>query len=291
MRRVWLWVRYPLEYAGFLLASVILTSLGVERASSLSGALWRRLAPRFRRHERALANLQRAFPEKTPAECDAIALAMWENMGRTFGEAFHLQAIAASDRVAFEGMDALERWATRPGGRVACAAHLANWELAILGITRRGMKPWSIYQRIKNPLVDRRVARMRGFLYTGGLVQKNPTLPRLFMRVLREGGTIGFLSDLREFSGVEVPFFGRPAPTTTFPALLARSANAPILMVRMRRVGQTPRFVQSFELIETPITDDRKADINATTAMIQAALERYIRAAPEQWMWAHRRWG
>ena len=59
----------------------------------------------------------------------------------------------------------------------------------------------------------------------------------------------------------------------------------------MRRLGRAARFVQSFELIDTPNTDDRKADIAATTILIQAAVERYIRDAPEQWMWAHRRWG
>jgi KDO2-lipid IV(A) lauroyltransferase len=44
-------------------------------------------------------------------------------------------------------------------------------------------------------------------------------------------------------------------------------------------------------LLERPNTPDRKADIENTTAQIQAAFERYIRDAPEQWMWAHRRWG
>lgn len=290
MRRAWLWLKYRLEYLGFLLAAQILSHLGMERASHLSGRTWRWLAPMSKRHARAIAHLGQAFPDKPLAEREAIARAMWENMGRTFGEAFHLPALADSDRISYERADLLEMWATRSGGKVACAGHLGNWELAILGITRRGTKPWSIYQRIKNPLVDRRVSAMRDFLYTGGLVQKNPALPRHFLRILREGGTIGFLADLREASGVDVPFFGRPAPSTTFPALLARTAGAPILMVRMRRTAGV-RFVQSFELIETPQTDDRKHDIAATTALIQAAFERYIRDAPEQWMWAHRRWG
>lgn len=290
MRRAWLWLKYRFEYLGFLLAGQILGHLGMERASHVSGVTWRWLAPLSKRHARAIAHLGRAFPDKPLAEREAIARAMWENMGRTFGEAFHLPALAASDRISYERADLLDTWATRGGGKVACAGHLGNWELAILGITRRGAKPWSIYQRIKNPLVDRRVSAMRDFLYTGGLVQKNPALPRRFLRILREGGTIGFLADLREASGVEVPFFDLPAPSTTFPALLARTAGAPILMVRMRRT-QGVRFVQSFELIETPQTDDRKRDIAATTALIQAAFERYIRDAPEQWMWAHRRWG
>ena len=109
------------------------------------------------------------------------------------------------------------------------------------------------------------------------------------MRVVRDGGTIGFLSDQRDNNGVTVPLFGKPAPSTTFPALLARTAGSPILMVRMRRLAGV-RFVQSFELLEVPRTDDRQADVAVATAQIQAAFERYIRDAPEQWMWAHKRW-
>jgi KDO2-lipid IV(A) lauroyltransferase len=267
MRRARTWLKYALESAGFRLAALVLGLMSVEVASGLSGWVWQRLAPLSRRHPRALAHLARAFPDKTAAERQAIATAMWNNIGRTFGEAFHLRAIADSDRVRFENLDVFERWASREGGKVACAGHLGNWELTILGISRRGLKPWSIYQRVKNP-----------------------ALTRSFMRLVREGGTIAFLSDLREFSGVEVPFFGIPAPSTTFPALLARSVDAPVLLVRMRRLPGV-RFVISYELLERPNTPDRKADIENTTAQIQAAFERYIRDAPEQWMWAHRRWG
>ncbi len=290
MRRVWTSLKYRLEYAGFTLAAFILRSMSVETASNLSGWLWRHLAPRFRRHERALLHLERAFPEKTHAEREAIARAMWENMGRTFGEAFHLAEIASSGRIIMENPEVLRRWTAIPGGKVACTGHLANWELAAFGAKSQGLKPWGMYQRIKNPYVNREVARMRSPLFTGGLVQKSASVPRLFLRVVREGGAVGFLSDLREFGGVEVPFFGMPAPTTTFPALLARSVETPVLMARLRRLPGV-RFVHSYEIVDTPVTDDRKADILATTVNIQATLERYIRDAPEQWMWAHRRWG
>ena len=215
---------------------------------------------------------------------------MWENLGRTFGESFHLAEIAASGRVAFENEAVLSAWATTSGGKVACAGHLANWELAILGIKEQGANPWSIYRAASNPLVDQVMRRMREFLYTGGLVPKGPTLPRQFLRLVRDGGTVAFLADQRDYGGVEVPLFGVPAHSTVFPALLARTIQAPILMVRMRRLPGV-RFVQSFELLPTIVTADRQADIAATTALVQAAFERYIRAAPDQWMWAHRRWG
>ena len=132
---------------------------------------------------------------------------------------------------------------------------------------------------------------MRQFLYVGGgLLPKSPTLTRRFLTLAREGAALGFLADQRENSGIPVPLFGMPAPSTTFPALLARSTGVPILMVRMRRLDGV-RFVQSFEMLPMIATDDRKKDVAAITALVQSAFERYIRDAPEQWMWAHRRWG
>ncbi len=125
-------VRYRLEYLAFRAAARLLLCLGLERASNLSGAVWRRLAPFSKRHNRALNHLAQAFPEKSDAERQEICLGMWENLGRNFAEAFFLKEIAASGRITYEGLDAFEEWASLPAGRVACAAHLANWELAIL---------------------------------------------------------------------------------------------------------------------------------------------------------------
>lgn len=288
---IWTALRYRFEYAAFHTIGLLFGALPIETASQVSGWLWRQLAPLSRRHARALANLARAFPEKERSEHERIARSMWDNLGRTFGESFHLAEIAASTRVIFENADVLEHWAEADGGKVACAGHLGNWELAILGIIQAGAKPWTIYRPAKNPLVDAEILELRRALYTqGGLLPKSPTLPRTCLRLVKEGSTVGLLADQRDRTGTAVPLFGVPAHSTIFPALLARSIEAPILLVRMRRLAGA-RFVQSFELLHGPVTDDRKADITATTALVQSSFERYIRDAPEQWMWAHRRWG
>ena len=282
--------RFALEYLAFRAAGRFFLFLGLERASNFSGTVWRHIAPWSKRHGRALDHLAAAFPAKTEIERDAICRDMWENLGRTFAEAFFLDELLSADRVTYENLEAFETWARVPGGRVACTGHLANWELTPALAIRRGMRPWSIYQKIKNPLVDRDVTAMRSRLYTGGLVVKSPGVPRQFLRIVREGGTVGVMVDLRDRSGIAVPFFGRPAPSTVFPALLAHSAGSPILVCCMRRLPGI-RFVQSFELVELPETGDRKADIANTTVTVQNVLERFIRQWPEQWMWAHRRWG
>ena len=51
------------------------------------------------------------------------------------------------------------------------------------------------------------------------------------------------------------------------------------------------RFSLRIEKIEIPKTADRDADVRAATARAAGEFEEFIREAPEQWMWAHRRWG
>jgi Kdo2-lipid IVA lauroyltransferase/acyltransferase len=51
------------------------------------------------------------------------------------------------------------------------------------------------------------------------------------------------------------------------------------------------RFSLKVVPIPVPMTDDSEADVRAATAAVQAQFEAFIREAPEQWMWAHNRWG
>ena len=283
-------LRYRTEDLAFAAAGLLLNALPIETASWLSGALWKMIGPNVsRRHERALANLALAYPEKTPAERAAIAAGMWENLGRTFAECFRLDEIAESDRVAVERPEDFTFDEGR--GHVVCAAHQGNWEIAVLAISgRTATRPAGVYQRIKNPRVDARVRRMRAFLYPGGLFPKHPATPRQLIRHAREGGTLAMLADQRDLRGARVMFFGRPAPSTPFPATVARSLG---LRLYAGQIIRAPNVRFSIRLVEIPVpqTSDREADILTATAALHAEFERSIRLHPEQWLWSHRRWG
>ena len=110
------------------------------------------------------------------------------------------------------------------------------------------------------------------------------------VRIVRDGGAVAVLADLRDRRGAAVPYFGQPAPSTTFPALLARTTGATLVAGRVVRSGPVRFFIEG-EVIEVPKTPDRDADIIEGTQRIQACFERWVREHPDQWMWAHRRWG
>ena len=284
-------LRYIIEYAVFRLAGAFFSALPITAASSFSGFGWRVIAPLLWRHKRALANLARAFPEKTQAERGKIARAMWENLGRTFAESFHLEELQGGSRLTFENEALYDMVRARPGGAIFCGSHTGNWEISVLNVRRAGKRPAAVYQRIKNPYVDRYVAAHRQILYPAGLLEpKSAAAAGLLKRAVREGGGAALLVDLRDMGGVAVPFFGVPAPSTIFPALLARALKAPVYIVHVVREDGA-RFRLSLAEVAQPRSGDRDADLFAATAAIQSAIEQNIRINPEQWMWAHRRWG
>ena len=282
---------FPLEAAGFAAIAGLTRALPVDQASSISGAAWRKFAPMNRRHARANAQLATAMPELNGDQRAKILDGMWDNLGRTTAESFHLDEIldnTARVEIGSELKAIVET--VKSGGGVFVSLHLGNWELAVPLLAQAGLNVTSVYQRIRNPHVDSAVVQMRGKYYKGGLLPKGPDAARELLRAVSRGGTVAIMGDLRDFRGEAVPFFGRPAPSNIFPAMLARQRKLPLYVAKIMRVNGV-KFKLGIAQINMPITPDKQADIRQATCDIQTQFESWIRQTPEQWMWGHRRWG
>jgi KDO2-lipid IV(A) lauroyltransferase len=281
-------LKHKIEYAVFLALAKLVRALPVETASNAVGRGWRLFAPLSSRHKRALTHLALAFPEKSPQELEAIARGMWEMLGRVFAETFHLDEIAASNRIVIA--ENFRRMLPADHCFVAVAAHQGNWELGGASVVLAGAVPAGVYQRIKNPLVDAYVRELRAKSYPGGLFAKSDDAVRHVIRHVRRKGAVATMGDLRDNGGISVPFFGRPAPTSPFPALIARRFDIPLFAANIIREPGV-RFRVELMPVAVPNTDNTEADIAAATANLHKAFEDSIRARPQDWMWAHRRWG
>ena len=283
-------LRLRLEFAAVWLIVVMARAIPLQVASWLSGNLWRLIAPRLRRQGRALANLELAFPEKSIGERKAIAAAMWENLGRTFVESFRIKTLTESDRIVFEPPEGFDEAARGAKPFIVCGLHLGNWEILAHGGQRLGVSLIGVYQRISNPHVEALMRSLREPLYKAGLTPKTPMAARVLLRAIEDGASPCFLADLRDDNGPFVPFFGQPARSTVFPALLARRTGVPLYAgAAFRRPGG--RFSIRIMPISMPQTNNSAADALAATKTLQRQFEAFIREAPEQWMWAHRKWG
>jgi len=282
-------LRLRLEFAALWLAIVVARAIPLQAASWLSGKLWRFIAPHLGRQKRALANLERAFPERSPGERKAIAAAMWENLGRTFIESFRIKTLTESGRIVFEPGEDFDAVARGAKPFIVCGLHLGNWEILAHGGERLGVSLIGVYQRVSNPHVEALLRGVREPLYKAGLVPKTPIAARALLRAIKGGACPCFLADLRDDNGTLAPFFGRPARSTVFPALLARNTGAPLYAgAAFRRPGA--RFTIRIAPISMPQTDDSAADAIVATQRLHRQYEAFIREAPEQWMWAHRKW-
>ena len=87
--------------------------------------------------------------------------------------------------------------------------HMGNWELGMWPITLAGVRPAGVYRLVKNPYVDRYLRAQRKELYPGGLFgrgraagqDEGQKTARLIMDYVRQGGRLGFISDLYDAQG------------------------------------------------------------------------------------------
>ena len=274
----------------FVLAGFRLIPL--DAASRLGGFLCRTFGPLLPVSRAALANLRRAFPEKSEAELKRILLAMWDNLGRTVGEYPHLarfRLYEPGSRVEVIGAEHVDR--LRDDGKTGLffSAHIGNWELASMGATQRGLPLARFYRAPNNPFVDRIVRLVRSPI-AGELLPKGAAGARRGLAVMRAGGHIGMLVDQKMNDGIAVPFFGRDAMTAPALAQLALRFDCPVVPAKVERLEGAHFRLTVYPPLEIERTGDRQGDIFRLMTRVNALVEEWVRARPEQWLWVHNRW-
>lgn len=283
-------LRHRVEATGLATAVFLFRLIPVDAASASMGFLWQLFAPLNRRHKRALKHLEAAMPETTSSERNRIIGGMWNNLGRVTAETFHINELAQQDHRIETCTDELTQKVL--AGEQPCifvSLHSGNWELCVQPAMRAGINMAGVYQALKNPITDRMLRDMRKDLYQLGLYSKGHQTARRLLSTVRQGGVVAIMGDLRETRGIKVPFFGLSAYATPVPVSLARTCGVPIVLGRVVRKDGV-QFMIEGQGLEVPVTDDRKADIEAATVEIHRVFEGWIREYPEQWMWIHRKW-
>lgn len=282
-------LQHRLEYIGVRILGAVIRRLPVEWSSAVVGFAMGKLMPHTSRHRRALEHMAFAMPEVPAAERERLVRRMWANMGRTSAEAFLIDRLiedpsrvtVPDDFARFEAMAA--------EGVIAATAHLGNWEIAGVLPRRKRLAFAGVYQALHNPMVENYLKAMRAPAYPNGLYAKGAALGHTLVRLAREGVGIGLVADFRELRGIPVTFFGKEAYATPLPAMLARLSGRPLLAGAILRT-EGVHFEVVLREIPVMVTDDRDADILAATQAMHDAFEEWIRRAPDQWMWSHRKW-
>ncbi len=278
------WLQFRLLRA----VAALLEALGIDRASALMGFCWRVFAPFNPRHARADRHIAAALPDLDARARRRLLGDMWENLGRTAAETLLLpRLIAEPDR--FDVDVDPDVFARARKGAIFVSLHTGNWEIVSWPLVAEGIDVYAVYKPLSNPWVETYLSARRRTLYADGLFARDRGLAIRLRSLARGGATIAMMADLRDASSIDIEFFGLPARATPFPALLARRLGLPLYAGRTIRT-KGAHFRIEGRWVDVPHGPDPEADAAALTRTVHAVFEEWIRAHPEQWMWAHRKW-
>ena len=250
-------------------------------------------------HKVGDANLRLAMPELSAAERQRILRKVWQNLGQTIAELVCLRALREVPEGSPRPGYTLDGWDEHVAphlvpGKPALffTGHTANWEVMPLIAATKGVDFGFMYRAPTNKLVDEMLARLRRDGYDGPvqMFAKGAAGGRAAYTHVRNGGALGFLVDQKLDTGLAVPFFGKPAMTMDALASFALRLRCPVFPIHVKRQGPARLHVACEPPLRLPESGDRQADALALTTEVNRIVENWVRQAPGDWLWLHRRW-
>ena len=238
-------------------------------------------------------NLRHCFPELGAAERLLLLRRNYGHYGILFFEFLHFftpwegHFRRYAERISrLEGYDNWKKAHDRGNGVLFVASHVGFWEMLAAAGGLAGMEPVVVTTVIKPPWLHEAITACRRS--TGVRHAFHPGSARTVMQALRDGLSVAFMND--QYApppmGMPVTFFGVKVNTLAAIAPLARRTEAAVLPVSsFRGEDGIVRVVIEPELELGETLDDTEA----TTQLLAAKVESWVRLHPEQWLWIHRR--
>jgi KDO2-lipid IV(A) lauroyltransferase len=248
------------------------------------GAMLRVAMPERRRI--AARNLELCFPELDANTREALLREHFAALGIglfEFGRAWWGTIDPMRRGLVVEGVEHIQAARATGRGVIVVSGHFTTLE--ICGRLMCDHVPLAgMYRPHAEPAMEWAVKRGR-LRYAAAMFTKQELRPAV--KHLKQGGLLWYAPDQDPSRGdsVYVPFFGRPANSLSSTHQLARLSGAAVVAFQHAR-----RPDGGYTLRILPVLDDIPTkDATADTARVMAAIESMARAAPDQYLWIHRR--
>ncbi len=239
-------------------------------------------------------NLQFVYPEWTPERIKETSLRVFQNIGMTFIEICQIACLPKDNlllRTRVRGQKILLDAIKGNKGAILISAHLGNWEIVAPFLSANiGKRASMVGRRLRVRRINHLISGLRT-RFGATVIDKEAGMPKM-MRAIREGKMLGIMLDqgTQSSMGVKVNFFDRAVTATHAPALIALRCRCPVVPIfGVREIDGSLKII-----VESPLklkrTKDLKVDLKVNTQLMVNAIEKAVRAYPEQWFWVHKRW-
>ena len=264
---------------------LVLKLLPYKFSSYLCGILMYLIAPLTAYNNRVKKHLKIVFPNKSINEINNLTSQHWFVFGQTIGEMPHINNLIKLGNLETEGLERIKK-----GPAILVGAHMGNWEFLLRVGDLAGRRAGYVFRPINNWILNK-IQIYRNKDANADFYRKGRLAAIGMASKLKNGEVVGLTGDQLLREGIMVPFFGIETPTPQAAAVMAIKWNVPIYMVRVERFKGIKFKLSVEDKLKYPKNLDKDKATYEITRLISKRIEEWILDKPEQWLWAHRRWG
>ena len=238
------------------------------------------------------SNLNLVFPEKSKDEINRITKAFYHHLCDMIVESIKSMTISESEmrkRFVFTNVEEIHKLEKINKSIVLMCGHYGSWEWIFILQKYVNHKGYAIYKRLANKYFDRIVKRIRA-KYNSFLITTKETIPVLIEAKNNDELTInGFVSDQSPKVGKAYhwnEFMGIKVPIHTGAEMLAKKLDMAVVFFSVKKIKRG-YYETTFKTLSINPKEYKDYEI---TDKFMKLVEKQIYAAPEYYLWTHKRW-
>jgi KDO2-lipid IV(A) lauroyltransferase len=248
-----------------------------------------------RHRQRAMGNLRRSFPGLGERELARHARSSMQSLILLGIETLFTTRLVRPDTLARyltlgDWAPVLRLLMQKDHGVIMLTGHYGNWEILGYALATMGFETVSVARPLDNKFINHWLLGVRERMGQRIIAKKGAT--EEVVQTLAARGVVAFIADQNAGpKGLFVDFFGRKASTYKSIGLLAIQYRAPVVIGYARREPGHFRFHAGLTDIIYPSDWEGLDDpLLYITQRYTAAIEKFVREEPGQYLWVHRRW-
>jgi len=287
-------IKYFFQFVCIISLFLIFKLIGLRNASNLGGILGKFLGPFFRSKKLIQENIKNGLGNIEQKQEEKIINGMWSNIGRTLAEYVFLKDFKFNktglNHMKINGSKYLDEIKKSNEAVIFYSGHFANFELMAMELDKFGIKTAAIYRPLNNFFLNPLMEYLRMKYICPTQIPKGRIGMREIISRIKDGYSIALMMDQRVSEGQKVPFFNRPAFTTTIPAQLALKYNCKLVPIFLERKGSLDFEMTVYEPYKIEKTGNEEEDTKNIINKINQIIEKMVIKNPSQWIWSHNRW-
>jgi len=287
-------IKYFFEFISIISLFCIFKIIGLKNASNLGSVLGKIAGPFFRSKNIVKQNIRTGLGNLDKKNEKEIINNMWSNIGRTFAEYIFLKDFKFNktnfNHMKINGINYLDEIKRSNKPVIFYSGHFANFELMAMELDKSGIKTAAIYRPLNNFFLNPLMEYLRMKYICPTQIPKGRMGMREIISRIKDGYSIALMMDQRVSEGQKVPFFNKPAFTTTIPAQIALKYDCKLVPIFLERKGSLNFEMTVHEPYKIEKTGNNEEDTKNITLKINQVIEKMIIKNPTQWIWSHNRW-